>query len=208
MKCGLQEVALVMAALFLTACSSSPMPEPFSRTEVPDPDSATASSLQYYPPDTVTGIEEIDVVLRAVASEDPQQVRDLFGYTSTTCIAVNALGGPAPCREGEAEGTPVEVLPSLGPEGSFLRKDEAGKFLGLNAVGVYAVYQVSDRAYSEMDYPAGKYAIMLIGEAGGFGHILQIREGMIVRIDYIFEYTAFSDFLQRDASRLILPPRP
>ncbi len=54
-------------------------------------------------------------------------------------MTVHALGGPPPCRKGEAEGTVVEVLPSRGPEGSFMRKDEVGNWLGLVQL-VYMLY--------------------------------------------------------------------
>jgi len=157
--------------------------------------------------DTMTQIEEIDLVLNAVASGDPQKLRDLFGFTKTACKTVSSgLGGPPPCGEGGPDGTIVEVLPFLGPEGSYLRKDEINNFPGLNVIGVYAVYQVSDTAYSEENFPAGDYGVMLVAPDNLPGIVLQIKAERIVRIDYVFDPSSFDVILQRDASAIVLNP--
>ena len=160
------KILLLLAMFMLNACGSVSTPA------MPQQQITPAAALKYHPLDTRTGLPTIDVVLEAVASRDPQKLINLFGYISAACKTVTALGGPPPCRAGEAEGTIVEVLPSLGPEGSFLRKDETKNFPGLNVLGVYAVYQVSDKAYFEGDYPAGDYGIMLIGVDHGPGNTL------------------------------------
>ena len=186
--------------LILAACApvvtSAPQDDPL----------ITVPQADGYPLDTRTGIAEIDVVLTAVASGDPQQVRDLFGYTKTACMTVNALGGPPPCRAGEAEGTSVEVLPILGSEGSFLRREEAGGFPGLQVSGIHTVYEVSSSAYSEPNYPAGDYALAFVSDSDIPGVVLQVRDGRIIRIDYVFEMTSFKARFERDASSFILPP--
>jgi hypothetical protein len=45
-------------------------------------------------------IAEIDVIIKAVAGGDAEELRNLFEYTKTFCMNVNALGGPpsVPCR--------------------------------------------------------------------------------------------------------------
>lgn len=201
-------VLFVMLLMTVSACSSAATPTPEVNAEQPQPTQANASpALKYYPLNTMTQIEEIDLILAAVASGDAQAVRNLFGFTTTTCKTVNALGAPPACREGEAEGTPIEVLPFLGPEGSYLRKDEAGNFPGLNVIGVYAIYQVSETAYSEENFPKGDYGIMLNALENRPGVVLQIKDGLIVRIDYIFDPASMDATLQRDAANFVLPPK-
>lgn len=177
-------------------------------TEQAQPTQASASpALAYYSLDTMTQIEEIDAILAAVASGDTQAVRNLFGFSTLACKTVNALGGPPACREGEAEGTMVEVLSFLGSEGSYLRKDEVSNFPGLNVTGVYAVYQVSETAYSEENFPKGDYAIMLTAPENFPNIVLQIKNRQIVRIDYVFDPASVDTILQRDAANFVLPPK-
>jgi len=195
------KILLLLAMFLLNACSSVSAPA------TPRQNITPLAALKYHPLDTRTGLPTIDVVLEAVSSGDPQKLINLFGYISTACKTVNALGGPPPCRAGEAEGTIVEVLPSLGPEGSFLRKENETSFPRLNVAGIHAIYQVSESAYSEGDYyPAGDYGIMLIATGNSPRYILQIKGGKIIRIDYIFEPSSFNEILERDAASLILKP--
>ena len=153
-------------------------------------------------------MEEIDVVINAVDSGDPQELQKFFVFIKTTCMTVNALGGPPPCREGEAEGTPVEVMPFLESEGSFLRKDEIQNWIGLDSIGIYAVYEVSDTVVSDENFPAGDYAIALVSPENKPSVILQVNVDGIVRIDYIFNAygSTLADVIQRDAVYLILAP--
>ena len=183
-------------------------PTPEVGIEQPQPTQTGASpALKYYPLATMTQIEEIDLILAAIASSDVQAVRNLFGFTITACKTVNALGGPPACREGEAEGTSVDVLPFLGSEGSYLRKDEVNNFPGLTVTGVYAIYQVSETAYSEENFPKGDYGIMLTAQENIPNIVLQIKNGQIVRIDYVFDPASFETILQRDAANFVLPPK-
>ena len=124
-------------------------------------------------------------------------------------MTVNALGGPPPCREGEAERTSVEVLPFLGSEGFYLWKDDIGSWPGLDVDGLYAVYQVSDTAYSDGYYPKGEYGVVLVDKEGNENVVLQIKEGGIVRIDYVFDLfsDALTGILERSAAELILAPK-
>lgn len=201
---SVRRFVLLFSMMFLLVSACAPLETPAPTSEPPTVEPVQNSG--FYPLDTMTQIEELDIILAAVASGDPQQVRDLFGYTATACMTVNALGGPPPCRAGEAEGTSVEVLPILGSEGSFLRREEAGGFPGLQVSGIYAVYEVSSSAYSEPNYPAGDYALAFVSDSDIPGVVLQVRDGRIIRIDYVFEMTSFKDRLERDASNFILPP--
>lgn len=196
-----------LPVLLMLACASPAA----STREVMPTSSITETGVgeveaQSHPLSTRTGIPDIDVVLDAVESGDPNALRELFRYTRTSCTNAEGLGGPPKCRDGEAAGTMVEVLPFLGPEGSFLRVDEVGDFPGLNVTGLYAVYQVSEKAYSDEDYPAGEYAAIFVGDSNLSTVILQITEGGIVRIDYVFDPETLKTIVERDASGLILPP--
>jgi hypothetical protein len=209
------KTALALLMFMLPACSSAataiatpeslPTTQPTPTQESVPPTQPTPE-LAYHPLDTRTNNPEIDVIIGAVASGDPQEVRNLFAYMEIACMTVNALGGPPPCREGEAEGTPVEVLPSLGPEGSFLRKDEAENFPGLNVTGLYAVYRVPDSAFSDENYPAGEHAIAYWSEGDAPEVVLQVRNGKIIRIDYIFGYPTSSEIFPEGVTDFVLEP--
>ena len=192
---------LTLVVLVSPACSSA-------ETALPEtlPPTQPAPQLQYYPLDTLTNVPELDVVIKAVAGGDPQQLRDLFEFSKLPCMTVNALGGPPACREGEAQGTVVDVLPSRGPEGSFLRKDEAENFPALDVVGMYAVYHVPDSVHSDENYPAGEYGIVYLTEENIPEFDLQVTDGKIVRIDYIFGYPESNELLPPGVTDFVLRP--
>ena len=195
----------VLIILFLAAACA---PTATVTQEVPTVAPQPTPAEKYHSLDTRTGIEEIDIILAAVEKGDPQPVRDLFRYNRVPCMTVNALGGPPPCREGEVEGTSVEVLPFLGSEGFYLWKDEIGSWPGLDVDGLYAVYQVSDTAYGDEYYPKGEYGVVLVDNEGSENVVLQIKDGGIVRIDYVFDNSpaVFTGILDRSAAELILAP--
>ena len=194
---------LILVISLLPACSPETTPLP---TQQISPTIPPTQALQYHPLDTLTNIPEIDVIIRAVAGGNPQELQALLEYTKTACMTVNALGGPPPCRQNEAEGTLVEVLPSLGPEGSFLRKDEAENFPGLDVEGLYAVYRVPEAAFSDPNYPAGEYAIVYVSEGNDPEIVLQLRHGRIVRIDYLFGYPESNALLPKGVTDFLLEP--
>jgi hypothetical protein len=191
----IKNLFVFMIVLMLFACTPAPRP------------TLEFNGIPYYPLNTRTGMDTIDSVLAAVESGDVELLRELFSYTITKCLTVEGLGGPPPCREGEADGTTVEVLPILASEGHFLRRDEAIEWDGVgNVIGLYAVYQVSISAYSEENYPAGEYGLIFLAKDGEPGVVLHVTDGSIVRVDKIFDKAYFSKILQRDASKIILGP--
>jgi hypothetical protein len=165
------------------------------------------NSVKLHPPSTRTGIQSVDNVLEAVLARDQEAFLDMIHYTVSACTIEMGLGGPPKCREGETEGTKVEVLPFLGPEGHFLRKEEIENWDGLDVEGLYAVYLVSEKAYTDPDYPAGEYAAVFLHGHGVSYVTLQIDDRGIVRIDNDFGYPPDEQLL-RDASKIILPPIP
>ena len=76
----------------------------------------------------------------------------------------------------------------------------------MSVIGIYAVYQVSETAYSEDAYPVGEYAIVFKGGENQPDVVLQVRDG-IVRVDYIYQPTSLDVIIQRDAAQMLLVPQ-
>jgi hypothetical protein len=187
---------VLLSILFLVACSSP-----------------TPASQYGYPLDTRTGIPDIDNVLAAVARGDAEDVRALIQYTHAPCTWKEGLGGPPKCREGEAEGTMLEVLPFLGSEGSFIRRNEIANWSGIDADALYAVFGVADSARHEEYYPPGEYVALFLQKDDQNGVALHITDGKIVRVDTIFTESPdpFKGFIEQgslDTSKVILAPKP
>ena len=155
--------------------------------------------------DTRTGLDEVDQIIYMVLAGDINEFRQRIKFTTSGCTHEMALGGPPKCREGEAEGALVEVLPFLGPEGHFLRRDELNQWQGIDVAGLYAVYRVSDEAFSDKNYPAGEYGIVFRTKSPNFIVTLQVENGSILRIDSLFGTPPEINF-ERDAQEIILPP--
>ena len=169
----------------------------------------TPAASEGYPLDTKTGVPVVDSVLTAVASRDPQELRALIQYTSAPCTWADGLGGPPKCRDGEPEGTLLEVLPFIGSEGGHIRKNEINNWKVINADALYAVYRVSDHALDEKYYPPGDYIIVFVPGEDQPVDALRVADGGIVRIDTILgEFPdSLNVMLQRDASEVILAPK-
>ena len=215
---------LLVCLFVLSACAPVATAEPVIPTSVPIatekpnapatsvPPTATSTvteepkSSDYYPLSTRTGIADVDDVIAAVESGDVQVLRDLVRFTTVGCTKAEGMGGPPKCQAGEAEGTPVNVFPFLGPEGSFMREADISNFLPIDMIGLFAVYSVSASAYSEEAYPAGEYAAVFTTIENQIFIVFQIREG-IVRMDTVFSPSSRDTVIQRDASELILAPK-
>lgn len=213
-------IYLLVSLFVLSACAPEASTEPVvpsaqpTVTEKPISIAPTATSTateepknpDYYSLSTRTGIAEVDDVLGAVESGDAEALRGLIRFTTIGCTTAEGMGGPPKCREGETEGTLVNVLPLMGPEGSFVYETDLSNFRPTGVIGIYAIYSVSDSAYSEEAYPAGEYAVILTTEVDPIYTIYQIREG-IVRIDTLFSTSSRDTAIQRDASESILTPK-
>ena len=201
MKWKLPIFAALLLSVGVTACSPG-VPAPPENTSAPQPTPVET----VYPLTTRTGIEEIDRILDA--SGDVKKLRSLIQFTSTKCTRLDGLGGPPKCLENEAEGTPVEVFPFLGPEGYFLRKEEIRNWQGFETSGLYAIYELSSKAFSDENYPAGQYAIVFLGKENQPAISLHTSHGRIVRVDYLFDHSpqSLQETLEREAAKLILAP--
>jgi hypothetical protein len=152
----------------------------------------------------ITNIPELDHVIETVLHGDKSDLDSIIAYTQTQCVHAEGLGGFPKCRQDEAEGTRVEVLPFLGPEGSFIRKEDMGSWEGLKISQLFSVYENSDTVYSDPNYPAGEYAIVFTGKDGQASVTLQIRDGKIVRIDHAVHTTP--NIRMEDVKKFIIPP--
>ena len=192
MKSNFIITAIVSLLLLLTACSPS--------------DSAAPKTD--YSLNVNTGIADVDAVLAAVASGDVTELRSLVRYTSAPCTTAEGLGGPPKCESGEAAGTVLQVLPLLGGEGSFIREEEITTWNGVDAVGLYAIYRVSEDGIAEDYYPRGNYAVVLKTSTGE-AISLRIADGGIVRVDYLFLMTqdSLDALVKEDASEVIRAPK-
>lgn len=203
MKLDIQKIFVLAAVFLIPACL--PLSTP---TQATAPEPQPTSAQDDHPLETRVGIEEVDNVINAVASGEPQLLRSLVMFTPAKCTRLDGLGGPPKCRAGEAEGAPVEVLPFLSSEGSFLRRDDIENWQGIEASGLYAVYRVSADVRSEEYYPAGEIAIIFSGPKNRPASSLRLSAGRIVRVDQIFDTPpeSLEAILKREASELILAP--
>lgn len=196
---------VLMAVLALVACSPV-----ISATEQATSTSEPMPDEPFHPLTMRTGVEEVDRVLEAVASGDQQALLSVIQFTEAKCTHAEGLGGPPKCRDGEAEGTPMEVLPFLGSEGSYTRREEIGDWQGIDVSALYAVYEVdSSKILVEEYFPAGEYVIVLIGTENGSPVALRVADGGIVRVDFLFEPIpeTLDALIQREASNVILAPK-
>jgi len=182
----------------------TPTPRP---TEKPagEGSGVTVHGLLVHYADIQTGLDGVDQIIDIVLAGNSSEFHQRARFTSSACTHEMALGGPEKCREGEAEGTLVDVLPFLGAEGSHLRRDELSNWQGLDVAGLYAVYRVSDEAYSTNDYPAGEYGIAFRTKEPHTIVTLQVENGRILRIDTDFGTPPEINF-ERDAQEIILAP--
>ncbi|HEX9839134.1 MAG TPA: hypothetical protein VGA72_07305 [Anaerolineales bacterium] len=203
MRLFTQKIGLLICVFLISACV--PLSTPAQATA---PELEPTSTQNYHPLETRVGIEEIDQVLSAVASGDPQLLRSLVRFTTAKCTLLDGLGGPPKCREGEAEGTTVEVLPFMSGEGSFIHREDIENWQGIEVSGLYAIYRVSAAVQSEQYYPVGEVAIIFLAPENRPAVSLRLSEGGIVRVDHIFETSpeSLEAILEREASELILAP--
>ena len=205
MKLYHQKLLLLFLGVFIAACAPTAVPTQQPTVQEPQ----VAPVADFYLLDTRTGIEEIDTVLDAIAHADVQRQRDLINFITAPCTFAEGLGGPPKCRQAETEGTELEVLPFLGGEGTFLRRDESVEWGGVEALALYAIYRVSENVNQEEYYPAGEYAVMFIAPSNRPAISVRVNEGGIVRIDHIFDTSpeALNAIIEREAAEVILAPK-
>jgi hypothetical protein len=196
---------VLISLLVLAACSPAA-----TATEMASPSPEPTAAEPYHPLTTRTGVEDVDRVLEAVASGDQQALLSVIQLTEAKCTHAEGLGGPPKCREGEAEGMPMQVLPFLGGEGSYLRQEEIGSWQGIDVSALYAVYEVDPANVIQEEYfPVGEYVIVLVDSTNAEPVALRVARGGIVRVDFLYEPIpeTLDALIAREAADLILPPK-
>ena len=172
-----------------------------------------------YPPDTRTGIETIDRVIEVALNGSDEELRSIiFGFTTVGCTHKLGLGGPPKCREGESEGTLVEVKFHPGIEGGYTRKDNIMTHFGMESAGLVAAYRVlgdisaakSDNdGYDIIFFSSPRYGLVLKADQRGIIDFFTIEDGDyilddsiparldIVKWEYLYrlDYAAASDYI-------------
>jgi len=209
---------LIITLIILSACtpdslstptlSDSSTSQPFETEAVSgvptvEP-SLAALQMALHPPAARTGLPELDPIIDAVLAHDFQALQELTTYTLIGCTNTDGLGGPPKCVSDENEGTIVEVVPFLGPEGHHQRRAEYESWQGPDALGLLAVYLTSAGTYTDPAYPAGQYALVFLLASGVETLTLQVLEGKIIRYDYYYDGLTEAD-LENKAQEMILP---
>jgi hypothetical protein len=160
-----------------------------------------------YPPNTRTGVPEIDRVIDAISRQDVDARVELIRYIQFPCTTRDGLGGPPKCEEGEADGTIVTAFPVLYSVGTHTRPEDIWRVLNFTVRGLFAVYQVLEVGYEQDYWPVGDDAIVFTSEDGGYPHTvtLHVTNGEIVRLDYGMSWPPFDQIWER-SDTFILPP--
>ena len=128
-----------------------------------------------------TGIPEVDAVVAAVESDEPDRVRSLLRYMTFPCEPPGA-DGPAICRTGQKEGTPVDLFPTEGCESGLTSREEIDRSRltgrGMGASILYEVY----RAPAGFEPPAEYIAVFSTASVSWPGLAMAIDQGQVVKI--------------------------
>ena len=173
-------VPQIIVILLLTNCSDTN--SAISTLGQPTPTSSplAAEINQLIPPD-------LESLIEIIKQGNVDEIISLIELNDSQCTNADGLGGPPKCNEGEPEGSMVRVLPIMGPEGHFIRESEIESWVEqLEVTELYAIYEVSVKAYSDENYPVGDIALVFIGEPNTVNITFQIKDGRIVRVDYGF----------------------
>lgn len=94
--------------------------------------------IEPLPPDTRTGILELDRVIEALVAGDDATLIELVAWELVPCSARSGLPSPPRCPAGIAEGTPVEAIYWGGNEGSHRTR------ASLEASGIFVIPTFSE----------------------------------------------------------------
>jgi hypothetical protein len=184
----------------VTTATASPYPPPQKspiaypqpqtvETEYPSPSEPTRQSpypgpqVEFMQAEMRFGIPEVDRVLEALYVS-PDNLDTLIVYTKAQCTKTSGLGGPPKCAAGQNEGTTVEVLPILGPEGHFILKGSHSLAELLGQTHLLGVFKVVEDFKSEDYYPSGLYGIVLTQQDNAAIIVLRLNQDGIVRVDF------------------------
>ena len=189
--------------LATVTATSEAIPEITSGAPTVEPTLA-ALQLAVHPPQTRTGQNEIDPIIDALLAHDFPAIKILTAYQNIGCTNQDGLGGPPKCTADEQDGTVVEVVPFLGPEGHHLRRVEFENWEGPDVLGLLAVYRTSSGTYTDPAYPGGDFGLVFLLSSDAEVLTLQVRDGLIIRYDYHFGGLSEKD-LAANAGEILLP---
>lgn len=131
--------------------------------------------------------DELQPIMEAMFSGMLDRTLALMQFIEVACANVDGLGGPPPCPEGVAEGTALEVFPTLSSHGALVSREEMTNMLSsMQVKNLYAVYSVEPNPNAEPYYQPGEYAMLFERHINDMPIpvTLQVKDGRIVRIDY------------------------
>jgi hypothetical protein len=150
-------------------------------------------------------IPHLDDLVSAVSSGSNEDLLALVQFSSLPCTKKEGLGGAPKCLATETEGTLVDVLPILGPEGGHIRRSEFSSRPGVGPAQLYAAFRNSENTYSDEFFPAGEFSVAFLLQDKASLMVFQITDDGIVRIDFPAP-PSFEDILKDN--EVILGPYP
>jgi hypothetical protein len=157
-------------------------------------------------PAAEAAVPHLEALVSAAATGSSEDLLDLIQFSSLPCTSAEGLGGAPKCQAGEAEGTLVEVLPVLGPEGHHMRRTELSSWTGIDGAQLYAAFRTPESTYSDEFYPAGEYGVAFLLPDGSNVVVFQVTQDGIVRLDYHVPQTI--DQLLEQSEVIIGPASP
>jgi len=131
--------------------------------------------------------DELGPIMQAMLGPSLTDRANVIQYSQIACANVEGLGGPPSCPEGVAEGTELEVFPTLGGEGSYVAPENMEAFFNNFLLkNLYAVYRVTPNPNIEPYYPEGEYAMIFERNINDISLpvVLRVMDGKIVRMDF------------------------
>jgi len=150
-------------------------------------------------------VPHLDALVRAASAGITPDIVKLMQFSSLPCTKAEGLGGPPKCLADEAEGTLVEVMPVLVPEGHHIRRSEFSAWPGIGKAQLYAAYKIPEDAYSDEYFPVGEYGIAFLLADQANVAVFQVTEAGIVRLDY-HTIPSMEEVLK--ASQVVVRPTP
>jgi hypothetical protein len=174
------------------------------------PTSTPVPTADGYPLSRGTGVFEVDLVLGALESGNAARIAAHFRLQPIGCIT-EPVGIPSPpfCKEGQAKGTPVEVMPVAGCEGEYLERFElpaVADRLAKPGLRLFAVHHQTATRPGPANFPLPRFIVILNDPATNTGMQLSVDGGYIQGIWWGCGATARQLLRDVPAASFILAP--
>ena len=141
-------------------------------TQPPSAGTPTAEPVETPAPEPTSGPSFTDlarIILRVARDNRLDLIEELGRFSPVPCTtSVEGMGGPPQCREGEANGTPVNVMLAAGCEGYYVREGELPfetfALVGTDGSPLYGIYRVTSSNIVQ-GWPDARYAVVLRQQA-------------------------------------------